>query len=117
MSKKSFKRLQNRLYREIKHRMELERMATTVHNEINMLRIEKVKAGYKVPFLYYNDSVLEHKNMKEYARRHLARDIAEYLDKIGYIRYYAENYEFDQTINFFAEAYVVNPDVHKYFGG
>lgn len=117
MSKKSFKRLQNRLYREIKHRMELERMVTTVHNELKKLHIEKVKAGYKVPLSHYNDSLLEHRDMEEYARHHLARDIAEGLDKKGYIRYCAENYEFDQTINFFAEAYVMNPDAHKYFGG
>ena len=111
MSKKSFKRLQNRLYREIKHRMELERSQVIMQMEIAKIDVKKIKAGYKIPNCY---DALEQAETENYARRYLTQEIAEGLNKQGYIRYYTDEDEFGPYKTLYAEMCVVHPDAHKY---
>lgn len=116
MSKKSFKRLQNRLYREIKHRMELERMRIPVPMEAKSFAYEDVKAAYKVltgPI----DSAVESMAISKFARKKLNQALADGLSKKGFIEYYTEESEFEPSITFYAKLRVVYPDAHQYFGG
>lgn len=81
MSKKSFKRLQNRLYREIKHRMELERMRIPVRMEAKSFAYEDVKAAYKVLTGGHIDSAVESKEMTKFAMKKLNQALADGLSK------------------------------------
>lgn len=114
MSKKSFKRLQNRLYREIKHRMELERMIIPVPMEVKTFAYEDVKAAYKVLTGGHIDSAVESKAMTEFAMKKLNQALADGLSKQGFIEYYAEDSKSEPAITFYAKLRVVYPDSPKY---
>lgn len=114
MSKKSFKRLQNRLYREIKRRMELERMRIQVPMETKSFRYEDVKAAYKVLTGGRIDSAAEMHEMSKDAMNKLNQVLAEGLSKQGFIEYYAEDSKSEPAITFYAKLRVVYPDAPKY---
>jgi len=81
MSKKSYKQLQNRLYREIKRRMIAEMLsnrAVTVCK--TTVDIETVKIAHVMSFLDYEQEV-------DYAKKLLARKIGESLCQSGHIKY------------------------------
>lgn len=83
MSKKSYKQLQNRLYREIKRRMIAEmflnRPVTMCKTEVH---IETVKIAHVTKFLDY-----EYEQEADYVKKLLARKIGESLFQSGYIKY------------------------------
>lgn len=114
MSKKSFKRLQNRLYREIKHRMELERMKIPAPMETKRFAYEDVKAAYKVPTGGCIESAGEIKAMSRFAMKNLNQALADGLSKQGFIEYYAEDSKYEPAIIFYAKLRVVYPETPKY---
>ena len=81
MSKKSYKQLQNRLYREIKRRMIAEMLS---NRPVTMCKIEAdietVKIVQVIPFLDYEQEVA-------YMKELLARKIGESLCQSGHIKY------------------------------
>ena len=79
MSKKSFKQMQNRLYREIKRRMIAEQMPVQVykvHPRIDMLKLAKAYPCSLEPELY------------GYVKDDMARAFGEKLAAEGYIQFY-----------------------------
>ena len=116
MSKKSFKRLKNWLYREIKHKMELERMIIPIQAELKNFAYEDVKAAYKVmtgPI----DSAVENMAISKFTAKKLNQVLADGLSKKGFIEYYAEESKSEQAITFYAKLRVVYPDSPKYCWG
>ena len=81
MSKKSYKRMQNRLYREIKARMIAEKK---LHRQIDTLR---VKRGYVAPANY-------EERMDAFNKQQLARELVTRLLEGGYIAFRTKAVEY-----------------------
>lgn len=83
MSKKSYKQLQNRLYREIKRRMIAEMLSNQSFTICKITAdIETVKIAQVIPFLDY-----EQEANYEKVKKLLARKIGESLCQSGHIKY------------------------------
>ena len=84
MSKKSFKKLQNKLYREIKRRIQAEAAArfpvpiVRVESKIDTLKIRKL---IQTQYLIFNEG------FTDYVRREMAGQMADTLLKEGYIEF------------------------------
>ena len=86
MSKKSYKRNQNRLYREIKRRMILEnalKMPVPIRTEVHKIETVKVRHLVDKEGIPQNSAAYA-----EYIKHDMAQQIADTLMKEGYISYY-----------------------------
>jgi tRNA isopentenyl-2-thiomethyl-A-37 hydroxylase MiaE len=84
MSKKSFKKLQNRLYREIKRRIQAEAAARF---PVPVVRVESKVDTLKIRRLVQAQEPLFNKGYTDYIRSEMARQMADSLLKEGYIEF------------------------------
>lgn len=114
MSKKSYKRNQNRLYREIKRRIIAEKqLAMPRKYAITYERkIDTLAAKHTLPMLSAESADIN--EQIEYIKHKLAGSIAKQLVEDGYIEFYTSNYETDDAIwpaaEIKARLYVVKPE-------
>lgn len=84
MSKKSFKKLQNRLYREIKWRIQAEAAARF---PVPIVRVESKIDALKIRRLVHTQDPLFNDKYTDYVRREMAGQLADSLLKEGYIEF------------------------------
>ena len=82
MSKKSYKRLQNRLYREIKARIIAENSIKIVVRE---RKTETIRIANRIPFYAKED-----KGIIEYTNEYMAKEMGIKLLQVGFIKTNAE---------------------------
>lgn len=88
MKKKTYKRIQNRLYREIKRRMLLEHaIAYPPKVCIEQRKVDTLKVCHRMP-RYIN---LPEDEIVKVVKRDLVSQIADKLQEDGYIEFYAED--------------------------
>lgn len=84
MSKKSFKKLQNRLYRETKRRIQAEAAARF---PVPIVRVESKVDTLKIRKLVQIQDPLFNEGYTDYVRREMAGQMADSLLKEGYIEF------------------------------
>lgn len=84
MSKKSFKKLQNRLYRETKRRIQAEAAARF---PVPIVRVESKVDTLKIKRLVHTQDPLFNKGYTDCVRREMAGQMADSLLKEGYIEF------------------------------
>jgi hypothetical protein len=92
MSKKSYKKLKNRLYREIKRRIIAEKkLIAPVRVEMCERKIDTLKASMVTAY--------EIREKTEYIKRHLALKLADRLISDGYIAFERKEYMLDTALD------------------
>lgn len=91
MSKKSYRQIQNRLYREIKRRIIAE---NTIRYEFVGTKYDTIKI---VKLLHYVEPFVP--DYEKLIRREMSRAIASELDSKGYIKYYNSQGFTDEAIH------------------
>jgi len=107
MSKKSYKQIKNRLYREIKRRIIAE---NNIHYEFVRTKYDTIKIE---KLLHYDDPIIQSQRQsyqksgdeifipdyEKLIRKEMARAIASELDSKGYIKYYTSQAFADEAIH------------------
>lgn len=92
MSKKSYKQIQNRLYREIKRRIIAE---NNVHYKFVGTKYDTIK----IEKLMHYDEFFAFPDYEKIIRKEMAKAIASELDSKGYIKYYNSQGFADEAIH------------------